>query len=323
METFWKNKKVLVTGGKGFVGSHLVKRLINLGAKVFILEKTNYGLTPILSKELLSKVKKVITGDIRDKQFIDSLFKEQGFEICFHLAAQSSVDRGYRDPLLTFEVNIMGTANILEAAKKYKLGGLVLASTTHVYGENKLPFLEEYFPRPSGPYETSKACADILAQTYAKYYKLPLGIARFVNIYGPGDQNERVIPRTIQLILNNQNPEIFNPKVTRDYLYIDDAINAYLILGEKMRELSEQKLDLIFNFGTGRYYSTKELVEKIISLIGKSDIEPIVVEGFREQEIINQYVSIEKAKTILGWRPQHPLEQGLKKTIEWYKSLKS
>ncbi|MEK7173131.1 MAG: GDP-mannose 4,6-dehydratase [Patescibacteria group bacterium] len=318
MNNFWSNKRVLVTGGWGFVGSHLAKRLIDLGAEVFILEKSSFGPAAILNKESLSRVKGIIIGDISEGQFVLDVFKNQNFEICFHLAAQPLVERGNQSPLLTFEVNIIGTVNILEAVRQGKLGGLVLASTTHVYGENKLPLMEEYSPKPLGPYETSKICAEMLAQTYAKHYGLPITIARFVNIYGPGDQNERIIPRTIKLLLKNQSPEVFNPRIVRDYLFIEDAIDGYLVLGEKIRGLAKQTFNIVYNFGTGKHYSAKALIEKIITLMDKTKIVPIMVDKPREQEVSSQYVSIEKAKTVLGWQPRYSLEKGLKKTIDWY-----
>lgn len=319
---FWKNKRVLVTGGNGFIGSHLVGKLVKNGAIVFVLENLKKPKS-LKKKKLVYHPVRSLVGDISDEKFIDNIFKKNNFDLCFHLAAQPLVAMGSQSPLSTFRVNIMGTVNILESSRRYRLKGVVLASTTHVYGENKTPFLEEYFPRPSQTYETSKVCADIIAQTYAKHYKLPIAIGRFVNIYGPGDLNERIVPRTIKLILNNQAPEIFNDKVTRDYLYIDDAINGYLILGEKMKELIGKNSNIIYNFGTGKHYTTKELVNIIISLM-RSKINPIIKKGVREHEIVGQYVSIKKAKNNLNWSPKYSLEKGLQETISWYeKNIKN
>lgn len=315
MSNFWEDKKVLVTGGTGFVGSALVNRLLQLNVgKVFVLGK---DLAPEISLE--SSAIKVV-GDISDKDFINQLFKENSFDICFHLAAQPLVSEGDLSPLPTIQTNIMGTANILEAARNFKLKGVVLASTTHVYGNNEVPFLEEYFPRPSRPYETSKACADMLAQTYALYYDLPIAIGRFVNIYGPGDPNERIVPKTIKLLLQNKNPEIYDDQVNRDYLFIEDAIDGYIILAEKISEISNKKSNIIYNFGTGLHYSTAHIVETIIKLMNKSDIKPIKIENVRKKEIINQYVSIDKTLKTLGWQARHNLEDGLMKTINWHQN---
>lgn len=319
MRNFWKNKTVLVTGGGGFVGSHLVIRLVELGAnKIVVLERAHPKKNSI--KLLTKNVVEYVTGDVSNTRFVEVLFKKHQFDLCFHLAAQPLVSQGGLSPLSTMEINIMGTVNILESARQHRVKGVVLASTTHVYGNNVVPFLEEYFPRPSSPYETSKACADMLAQTYALYYKLPVAIGRFVNIYGPGDINERIVPRSIQLILQGQKPEIFNDKVNRDFLYIDDAISGYVSLAEKIVKLGKENANIIYNFGTGRHYSSKHIVETILRLMDRTDIKPIYVKSKRKQEIIDQYVSIKKIKKALHWDPKYSLEDGLKETIKWHTS---
>lgn len=311
MNKFWNNKKIFVTGGNGFIGRALSKRLLELGAKVYILDRADNRSENI----------KTIKGDICDASFVDELFKKYNFDLCFHLAAKPLVLEGKanENPLSTFEVNIMGTLNVLEAVRRNKTRGLVVASTAHVYGENKLPFLEEYLPQPSSPYETSKACADILAQTYNKYYKLPVAIARFVNIYGPGDINKRIIPRTIQLISENESPELYDNETKRSYLYIDDAINGYIILAEKMNELVKKHSNIIFNFGTNEIYRNKDIIGKILGLMDRNDIVPKIIESARDKEIAAQYVSIQKARKSLGWSPTTSIEEGLANTIEWYR----
>lgn len=309
MNSFWSKKRVLITGASGFIGSHLTHKLADLQADITALsnKQTNQGKTSMT------------IGDITDTDFILELFKNNHFEYCFHLAGQALVDKGSTDPTPTFEINIKGTWNILEAARQNKVQGTIIASTSHVYGQNTLPFLEEYFPRPSRPYETSKACADMIAQTYAQYYSLPVAIARCVNIYGPGDQNDRIVPHTIKNLINNKPPEILNDMVTRDYIYIDDVINAYITLAENLPTLEEKNGNIIFNFGTGKHYTNKDIVEKIIKLFGNEHLEPIITKLSRKQEIIKQYVSIEKAQKYFHWQPTYNLEEGLKKTIDWYK----
>lgn len=325
MKKFWKNKKVLVTGGEGFIGSNLSDYLVDLGAEVFILEKSKSKSNVPAKNKAISKNKKIISGDVCDERFIKNLFKHENFDICFHLAARPLVLEGKanENPLSTFEVNIMGTLNILEAVRLYKIKGLIIASTAHVYGEAKLPFLEEYLPQTSRPYETSKACADILAQTYNKYYKLPVAIARFTNIYGPGDYNKRIIPRTIKLILQNKNPELYDNETERSYLYIDDAVRGYIALAEKIDELAGKNSNIIYNFGTEEIYSTRDIVKKILNLMKRSDLEPIIIKGAREKEVVAQYVSIKKVKKNLGWYPKFTIEKGIKNTIKWHKEINS
>lgn len=294
--SFWQGKSILVTGASGFIGSHLVNELVLKGSKVVTLSRF---------VESFDKVNDVI--------------KKNKISIIFHLAAQPLVEIGQDNPIKTFDVNIKGTWNILEAARENQVQRIIIASTAHVYGDNpKLPFKEEYFPQPSRPYETSKACADLLAQSFADSYNLPVEIPRFVNIYGPGDFNfSRLIPKVIKSILMGEKPEIWDIGSVRDFLYIDDAIDAYLILAQK--KFAESKRDRVFNFGTGKPIKIYELIMKIINLAKKdTKLEMKNPPQDRSNEIKKQYVSIAKAKRELGWYPKVNIDKGLAKTIEWY-----
>ena len=315
MSDVWLNKKILITGGDGFVGRHLVARLLREGADVAILSNREKNDAGILPRDADGKCRFVV-GDVGDIRFVSDFFEKEKFHFCFHLAAKALVNEGDKSPVATFNTNIMGTVNVLDAGRRGALDGIVLASTSHVYGENVLPFLEEYFPRPSRPYETSKACADMIAQTYAIHYNLPVAIARFVNIYGEGDVNPRIIPRTIRKILANERPEIFNSDVVRDYLHIDDVVDAYILLAEKMRAGEK---NIVYNFGSGERISNERLVKKILMLMGREDLSPLIIEGGRAREIVEQYVSIDKAKNILRWFPKIFLNEGLERTIAWHK----
>ncbi len=295
--SFWEKKSVLVTGASGFVGSHLTAKLIREGAKVITLSE---------SVENFDRVNNVV--------------KKQKINTIFHLAAQPLVEIGQTNPIKTFDVNIKGTWNILEAARENQVQKVVIASTVHVYGDNpKLPFREEYFPQPSRPYETSKACADLLAQSFADSYGLPVEIPRFVNIYGPGDLNfSRLIPKVIRSILKGGKPEVWDIGSVRDFLYIDDAVNAYLMLAQK--HFAGGKRVRVFNFGTGKPIKIYDLILKIISLTNREiKINLKNPPEDRSNEIKKQYASIAKAKRELSWYPEVSLDQGLAKTIEWYR----
>ncbi len=308
--SFWRGKVVLVTGATGFVGSHLVDQLISKGARVIGLSK----------KRLASQAKIIEEyGLVEDFQTINRVIKKNKTEIIFHLAAQPIVEIGQENPIKTFQVNIQGTWNILEAARQNNVKRIIIASTVHVYGDNpKLPFKESYFPQPSRPYETSKACADLLAQSFADTYDLPVEIPRFVNIYGPGDFNfSRLVPKVIKSILNGRKPEVWDIGSVRDFLYIDDAINAYLTLAEK--PLPNGKRLRVFNFGTGKPIKIYDLVLKIIQLTEKDmKIKTEIPPEERSNEIKKQYVSIARAKKELDWRPKIDLNKGLLNTIQWY-----
>lgn len=308
--SFWQHRVVLVTGASGFVGSYLVNELISKQAKVIALSKTR-------SKSFSKAINK--KGSVDNFKRLNDIIKRYKVNTIFHLAAQPIVEIGQDDPIKTFEVNIKGTWNILECARKNNIQKVIIASTVHVYGNNpKVPFKEEYFPQPSRPYETSKACADLLAQSFADTYDLPIEILRFVNIYGPGDFNfSRLIPKVINSVLQAKQPEVWDVGSIRDFLYIDDAINAYLMTAEK--RLDKRKKLRIFNFGSGEQIKIYDLVQKIINIIGKEiKIKTKEPPEERSNEIKKQYVSISKAKKELGWYPKVTLDDGLLKTITWY-----
>lgn len=314
MKKFWQRRSVLITGAGGFVGRHLAYRLAKEGAKVTAFSKSKVNFSGLRITEEL--------GSITNFDLVKKIIKQNSIDTIFHLAAQPLVELGQTSPKETFEVNVQGTWNILEAARLANVQKIIIASTVHVYGDNpELPFKEEYFPQPSRPYETSKACADLLAQSFADTYNLQVEIPRFVNIYGPGDLNfSRLVPKTIREILKGENPKIWDMGTIRDFLYIDDAVDAYLLLAEK--DLPNTKRSRVFNFGTGKPIKIVDLVEKIIAVSKNKRIklkkeEPPVD---RRDEVKKQYVSTEKANEVLGWFPKVNLDKGLENTINWYKT---
>ncbi len=310
--SFWEQRVVFVTGASGFVGSHLVNQLISKHSRVVTLSKKKLKSSTNVINE---------SGVVEDFDRLHAIMKRYKVNTVFHLAAQPIVEVGQDNPIKTFEVNIKGTWNVLESARENKIQKVIIASSAHVYGDNpKVPFKEKYFPQPSRPYETSKACADLLAQSFADSYNLSVAIPRFVNIYGPGDLNfSRLIPRIVKSILQDKKPEIWDIGTIRDFLYIDDAINAYLIIAQK--KLENKKRLRIFNIGTGKQIKIYDLVQKIIQIMGKEitvKMEQLPEE--RLNEVKKQYVSIAKAKRELGWYPKVTLDSGLSKTIAWYQA---
>lgn len=309
---FWTDRKVLVTGASGFIGSHLVRKLVQKGANVITLSKTKN----LLVKKITSHI-----GKVENFKLLNKLLKTYNIDIIFHLAAQPLVEIGKSTPINTFEVNIKGTWNILEAARQNNVGKIIVASTVHVYGDNpRVPFKEEYFPQPSRPYETSKACADLLAQSFADSFNMQIEIPRFVNIYGPGDFNfTRLIPKVMKAVLRGEPVKIWDIGSVRDFLYVDDAIEAYLMLVEK--ELPNKKRVRVLNFGTGKPVKIVDIVKKIIKLTKKEiQLEVESTPTGRINEIPKQYVSSVKAKRLLGWYPQISLEEGLARTFDWYRT---
>lgn len=298
------DKNVLVTGANGFIGKHLFVRLSQLGARV-------YGISRASSPQIY-KI------DVCDYKKIDQFIRDKKIDICYHLAGEAIVESGKDEPYSTFRVNINGTLNILEIGRERSLERIIVASSSHVYGKNKVPYFESYTPKPTRPYETSKTCTDLIAQSYADTYKLPVLIPRFVNIYGPGDLNfTRLIPKTMKQIIIGNKVELWGGKAIRDFLYIDDAINGYLDLADI--DIATIKENRIFNFGGGNIITVDDLVQKIIK-ISRRSASLIKTNKIREDEIKSQYVSFAKAKKLLKWKPTFSLEDGLSRTFEWYKN---
>lgn len=304
----WKNKRVLITGSGGFIGSHLLRFLKSKGARVLGISRHPKN------KKLERKV------DVSNYRALEKVFDSFRPQVCFHLASEALVEKGQKFPYETFDNNISNTLNILELCRLKHIQRVIIASTVHVYGNNPSPFSEDHPARPSRPYETSKTAADLIAQSYADTFGLPVLIPRFVNVYGPGDKNvSRIIPKTIHTIMSGDELTMWGGKAQRDYLHIDDAIRAYDLLA-RINDTQLEK-NRIFNFGTGKPISASELI-KLIALLAKH-VKPIKkVQSARENEVSIQQVSWKKAKRILGWKPKKKLAVGLRETIKWYKNQK-
>jgi len=319
--SIWRNKVIFITGANGFLGSNLVKRALFYKAKVIVLLKEDIRLSLFRIDDLGSKCK-IYRGDLVNKKLINSIFKNNKIDVCFHIAAQAIVGIANNSPLGTFRTNIEGTWNILEAARVYGVGAMVVASSDKAYGEHKkLPYREDAPLIALHPYDASKSCADILSRTYAYTYKLPVAVTRCANIYGPGDLNfSRIIPGTCRAAIKGKDPIIrSNGTPLRDYAFVEDIVDAYFILA---KSLLNKRIDFgeVFNFGIGKPISVIKLTRMMLKVFGKTQLTPkILSKGKIKGEIDKQYLSSAKAKKILGWSPKYCLKEGLKITYRWYK----
>ncbi|MCY7492600.1 GDP-mannose 4,6-dehydratase [Bacillus safensis] len=320
MSGFWNGKNVFVTGCTGLLGSYLVKELIDQGANVTGLVRDQVPRSNLYQGSQFEKMN-VVHGALEDMQTIERALGEYEIDTVFHLAAQAIVGVANRHPVSTFEANILGTWNVLEACRRQPLiKRVIVASSDKAYGDQEqLPYDEDMPLNGKHPYDVSKSCADLISHTYYNTYGLPVCITRCGNLYGGGDLNfNRIIPQTIQLVLEGKAPEIRSDGTfIRDYFYIEDAVQAYLLLAEKMEE--EGLAGEAFNFSNEIQLTVLELVDKILKAMG-SELKPrILSQG--THEIKHQYLSAEKARKLLDWKPDYSIDEGLEKTIEWYREF--
>jgi CDP-glucose 4,6-dehydratase len=262
----------------------------------------------------------VVEGELRDAYLLRTALKQQAPQTCFHLAAQSQVSAASQDPLSTFETNIAGTWHLLEACRDAGTTQVVIASSGKVYGTVGIhPYIESDPLQSRRPYNVSKACADLVAQSYAQTYGLPICTARCGNIFGGGDMNfQRVIPGLIRDTLHNER-FIFrgDSRSVHDFLYVEDAVEAYLLLAENLHSNPALGGEA-FNFSIGMPTSLLELSQQLLRIMGRSDLAPIM-QNTEAQEVQMQALSTKKAREILGWTPNFKLEKGLTQTVSWYR----
>ncbi len=323
MTDFWKNKNVFITGATGLLGSWLTKIMIDEGANVICL---NRDITPRSivwsSSSEFNYIKDkltVVQGCLEDYQLLERILNEYEIEVVFHLGAQTIVGVANRNPLSTFESNIRGTYNLLEACRRNResIKAIVVASSDKAYGiQEKLPYDENTPLRGTHPYDVSKSCADLISYTYYHTYGLPVCVTRCGNLFGPGDMNfNRIVPGTIRSVLYGERPIIRSDgSYIRDYFYVKDGALAYMHLAEKIYE--QDIAGESFNFSNEIQLTVLELVEKILDIMGSS-LEPDIL-GKASNEIKHQYLSARKAHEILKWHPRYSLEESLKETVEWY-----
>lgn len=321
MKSFWKNHNVFVTGASGLLGSSMVEELLARGASVTCLVRDWVHGSKLLDSDYLSRCN-IVRGELIDYDLLLRAINEYEIDSVFHLGAQTIVGTASRSPISTFEANIKGTWNVLEACRQCsgKIQRVLVASSDKAYGSHdKLPYTEDTPLVGRFPYDVSKSCTDLISMSYYHTYGTPVSVTRCGNLFGAGDLNfNRLIPGTIRSALLDETPVIRSDgKFVRDYFYVADAVDAYLRLAEKMP--GEDFTGEDFNFGTETPLSVIELVDRILKVMGKTHLQPEILNQ-ASHEIREQYLDCTKARRMLEWQPQRTFEEGLQETIDWYRS---
>ena len=311
-----RNKNILVTGGAGFVGGHLVEELIKLKANVIVVD-INLDKHSYLFTENLHKKSTVINLDICNYKKLLALIKKYKIEFIFHLAAQALVEDAYVNPKYTFENNTVSTVNILEAVRTNpQIKGLVVASSDKSYGKlHKAKYVETDPLSGDHPYDTSKSVTDLISTTYYKTYKIPVVVTRFGNIYGEGDLNfSRIIPGIMKSVIRNSQLKIrSNGQYVRDYLYVKDVVAGYLLLAKNIHKIKGEA----FNFGSDETLNVMEVIKQVEKVLGKKINYKIL--NTAKNEIPYQSLDYSKIKKTLGWRPKKNITSKAKEIMDWYK----
>ncbi|HZH30362.1 MAG TPA: GDP-mannose 4,6-dehydratase [Pyrinomonadaceae bacterium] len=315
---FWLDRPTLVTGATGLIGGWLVRRLVSAGADVVCLARDWVPQSEFVRARLIEQVK-VVRGDVRDQAQLERTLGEYEVDTVIHLAAQTIVGIANRNPISTFETNIAGTWALLEACRRSpSVKQIVIASSDKAYGDHEtLPYSEDAPLQGRHPYDVSKSCADLIAQSYATTYKTPVAVTRCGNFYGGGDLNwNRIVPGTIRSVLRGQRPVIRSDgQFVRDYFYAEDGAAVNMVLAEALARDPDLRGEA-FNFSNEIQVTVLELVERLLALMN-SDLRPDV-RNEATNEIRHQYLSAEKARRRLAWQPHFTLDEGLRRTIDWY-----
>jgi CDP-glucose 4,6-dehydratase len=315
---FWRERPVLVTGATGLVGGALVNRLVELGAEVVCLVRDWVPQSELVSSRLIERVR-TVRGNVRDQAVLERVLGEYEVVTVFHLAAQTIVPVANRNPVATFETNVAGTWTLCEACRRSPcIGQVVIASSDKAYGDQiRLPYDEATPLQGRHPYDVSKSAADLVAQSYGITYGLPVGITRCGNFYGGGDLNwSRIVPGTIRSVLRGEPPVIRSDgQSVRDYFYVEDGVAAYMFLAEQLAKSTELHGSAL-NFSNEDPVTVVDFVARILRAMG-SDLQP-QIRNEATNEIKDQYLSAALARG-LGWAPRFSLDQGLERTIAWYR----
>lgn len=315
MSEYFKGKKILVTGGAGLVGSHLTEKLAAIGAEVFVLDilvrPKSYFETQALEKK-----SKLLNVDLADLDGVKKTVSENEIEFIFHLGAQALVPEAFINPHRTFESNVMGTVNVLEAARLNRgVRAVVVASSDKAYGKDCVNVTEDHALSGDHPYDVSKSATDLISTTYFKTYGLPVTVSRFGNIFGPGDLNfDRIVPGIMSSLIKSSTLEIrSNGEFRRDYVYVKDVVDGYLALAENIDKTKGEA----FNFSSGINLSVLEIIEEASKALGKKIDFKIL--NNQKNEIPEQSLNFDKVQKLIGWKSGNTLEQGLVETYNWYK----
>lgn len=319
---FWQTRSVFVTGATGLIGSWLTKSLVANGARVIALVRDLDPHSELVRSGVYRQIT-IVHGVVEDYSLLDRLIGKFGVDSVFHLAAQTIVGAAQRSPLQTFEVNIRGTYNLLDACRVHQdsVARVVVASSDKAYGAQRvLPYTENMPLMGKQPYEISKTCTDILSQSYHECYGLPVAVARCGNVYGGGDLNwSRIVPYTIRCCLKGESPIIRSDGTPlRDYIYVKDAVRAYLYLGQAVARQMDG--GYAYNFGPHNPTSVVDLVQRLQERMGCGHLVPQIL-GTAIGEIQAQYLDSSKAKADLDWYPTYDLDEGISETIRWYRQL--
>ncbi len=316
----WKERRVFVTGATGFIGSWLVRYLLEREAYVVVLVRDWDPQSQLIRSGDIQRTR-VVNGALEDYATLERAINEHETDTVFHLGAQTLVGTALRSPLPTFEANIRGTYNLLEACRVHSsiVQRVVVASSDKAYGEvEHLPYREDTPLQARNPYDVSKSCPDMIALSYASSYDLPVAITRCGNVYGGGDLNwSQLVPGVIRSVLANQRPVLRSDgSYTRDYIFVSDVVNAYVLLASKISEKDVK--GEAFNFGLQSRVTVMEVTLAVLRMMGREDLQPII-RNEAKGEIKDQSLDSSKARRVLGWAPSYKLEDGLKETIRWYR----
>lgn len=312
-------QRVLITGATGLIGSWLTRRLVEGGADVIALVRDWDPASELIRSRLVDRIQ-VVSGALEDGHSVERALAEHEPQHVFHLAAQTIVGTALRSPVATFEANIRGTWQLLEACRHVVPGvrSIVVASSDKAYGDSPvLPYVENMPAAGRHPYDVSKSCTDLIAATYAHTYGLPVVVTRCGNVYGGGDLNwSRIVPGTIRSLLRGERPVIRSDGLfKRDYVYADDVALAYLRCAERIS--APGVAGEAFNFGPEQPLTVLAIVDRLRHLMGRHDLEPDIRNDARA-EIRDQYLDSRKARERLAWEPAYGLDEGLAATIAWY-----